>query len=324
MDTSHYIGIDISCKTIDVAIHTDSKKQPHKQFSNDLAGFEELLTWINKPNQSLHITMEATNIYWEALAYFLISKEIKVSVVNPKRIKGYANSLNLRNKTDKIDAQLIARFCAKEQPEPWEMPDKDQRGLLLKLRQLAHLKQSLQAEKTRLTMLRDSDAMASCERTISFLVDEVNEVKQLIKNLISSDTTMSNNAKLLKSIPAIGDETIPWLLAYLGDGKKFKKAKQATCFAGLTPMLHQSGTSVESRTRISKIGHSEIRKVLFMPALVGSFGRGKDGVYSIFVNRLLDAGKPKPVIVTALMRKLLAIAQGVLKSQKPFDMTLHQ
>ncbi len=324
MDNTYYIGIDISSKTIDVAIHTNTKKKaPYKQFNNDPQGHKELLKWINKPTKALHITMEATNIYWEELAYFLVSKNIKVSVVNPKRIKGYANSLNLRNKTDKIDAILIARYCAKEQPGAWEAPNANERSLLLKLRQLEHLKKCLTAEKTRRSMLKESFSLESCQRTIDFLVDEIKLVEKSVNELIKSDDKLSANAKLLRSIPAIGASSVPWLLAYLGDGSRFDNSKQATCFAGLTPMIHQSGTSVNGKPRISKIGHSEIRKILFMPAMAFSFGRFKDRVYAPFVQRLLARGKSKSLIITALMRKLLSIAQGVLKSQKPFDESLH-
>jgi len=88
----------------------------------------------------------------------------------------------------------------------------------------------------------------------------------------------------------------------------FKKYKQATCFAGLTPMIHQSGTAVEAKPRISKVGHSDIRKVLYMPAMVFSFGRYKEGAYASFVNRLTSNGKPRMVVIVALMRKILSIA----------------
>lgn len=323
MDTKHYIGIDISCKTFDVAIYCDKGTMKHQQFTNDLSGFETLITWIDKPSLNIHVTMEATNVYWEALAYFLVSKDMTVSVVNPKRIKGYAQTLNLRSKTDVIDAKLIARFCAKEQPTAWKIPDAQQKGLLLKLRQLQHLKQLLQCEKVRLTMLKDYDALASSQRTIDYLTDEIKAFTKTIKTLIKSDEMMTKNAKLLKSIPAVGDETMYWLLAYLGNNR-FKKAKQATAYAGLTPMIKQSGTSIQSKAKISKIGHAEIRKVLYMPALAFTYGRYADSAYKSFVDRLTANGKPKKVIIVALMRKLIAIAHGVLKSQKPFDASLHQ
>lgn len=323
MDNTQYIGIDISCKTFDVAIYADNVKMQHRQFDNDVNGFEALMNWLDIDAQSLHVCMEATNVYWEALAYFLVSQGAVVSVVNPKRIKGYAKSLNLRSKTDIIDAKLIARYCAKELPDAWTVPDAGQRGLLLKFRQLEHLKQLLQCEKVRLTMLKDVDAMKSSQRLVDILTQEINDFKAVIAELVKSDKAMTENAKLLRSIPAVGEETLYWLLAYLGNNR-FANAKQATAYAGLTPMQHESGSSICARPRISKIGHAEIRKVLYMPAMSFAFGRHSGGVYQPFVQRLIDNGKPNKVVIVALMRKLLAIAHGVLKSQKPFDATLHQ
>ena len=90
-------------------------------------------------------------------------------------------------------------------------------------------------------------------------------------------------------------------------------------------MRHQSGSSIDVKPRISKVGHADIRKALFMPALVAAFNpRAKFKPFQSFVDRLLENGKPKLVIITALMRKILAIAQAVLKSQQPFDASLHQ
>lgn len=324
MDHTYYIGIDIACKTFDVALYIDQDHYKHKSFTNDSSGFDGLLVWLNKAPSSLHLLMEATNVYWEPLAYYLHAKGARVSVINPKCIKGYSRSLNLRSKTDIIDAKLIARYCAKEQPPIWTPPKETDRGLLLKLRQLEHLKQQHQAQQVRITMLRDRDAIASCQRMIAFLVHEIKLVQDLVDTLVKEDEVFVRNAKLLASIPAVGKHTIPWLLAYLGDGHKFAKSKQATSFAGLTPMVHQSGTSLCSKARISKVGHSEIRKILYMPAMAFSFGIHKKGVYSKFVTRLISNGKPKMVVIVALMRKILSIAQAVLKSQQHFDASKHE
>lgn len=323
MDHTYYIGIDISCKTFDAALYIDNTHYQHSIFDNTAKGFEALLSWLDKAPSDLHLLMEATNVYWEPLAYYLDAKGATVSVLNPKCIKGYASSLNIRSKTDIVDAKLIARYCAKEQPQAWLPPKETDRALLLKLSQLEHLKGQHQSEQVRKTMLRDCDAIASCQRTLDFLATEIVLIQAAIDELIKSDETLKRNAKLLASIPAVGKLTVPWLLAYLGDGKKFKKSKQATSFAGLTPMIHQSGTSVEKKPRISKIGHSEIRKVLYMPAMGFAYGKYKNGAYQSFVNRLNHHGKPKMVVIVALMRKILSIAQAVLKNQLPFDASLH-
>lgn len=113
-------------------------------------------------------------------------------------------------------------------------------------------------------------------------------------------------------------------MAYLGDGSRFKNGKAAAAYAGLTPMHYQSGSSINGKPIISKIGQTDIRKILFMPAIVYSFGIYKDRAYKSFVDNLLAKGKPKKVIIVALMRKFLVIAQTILKNQTPFDVSLHQ
>ncbi len=300
-------------------MYRESKKPLHKVFQNTKEGFMSLLKWLDKKTQTLHVVMEATGIYWEELAHFLHEYGATVSVINPKCIKAYGVGQNLRSKTDKIDAHLIARFAAKEQPVAWTPPPKAERALLLRLRQLEHLKQAEQKERTRIKMMRDEESINSATRMAEFLLLEIKAMEDLIKQTINNDEALKHNAELLSSIPALGEKSVPWLLAYLGDGTKFKNGKAAATFAGLTPVQYESGSSVCARPRISKIGQSDIRKILFMPAMVYSFGNCKDRVYKTFVDNLLAKGKAKKSIIVALMRKLVVIAQTVLKNQTPFD-----
>jgi len=322
MDSKSYIGIDIACKKFDAALYREGAKPLHKVFENTPKGFKSLLVWL-KQHPGMHFTMEATGIYWEELAYFLHEHNCTVSVVNPKCIKAYGVGQNLRSKTDKIDAGLIARYAAKEHPAPWQPPKAAERALLLKLRQLDHLKTAEQKERVRIGMMRDQDSINSARRMADFIREEINRMEKVIEETICTDEELSHNAKLLSDIPGIGAKSIPWLLAYLGNGTRFKNGKAAAAFAGLTPMLHQSGSSVCSKTHISKIGHSDLRKVLYMPAMVYSFGHCKNRVYRGFVGRLKANGKAKMEIIVALMRKLVVIAQSVLQNQTPFNANLH-
>ena len=324
MDATSYIGIDIARNKFDAAIYREGKKPLHNVFDNTPAGFAALLKWAKQPAASLHITMEATNTYWEELAYFLYEAGCTVSVVNPKCIKHYGSGQNLRGKTDKIDAVLIARYSAKEQPQNWQPPRATERTLLLRLRQLEHLKSSEQKERTRISMLKERLAIESSKRLIQFLQQEIKSMEKQIAADIQADEALKRGAELLRSIPAVGEKTVAWLLAYLGDGSRFKNGKAAAAYAGLTPMPHQSGSSVSGKTPISKIGHSEIRKIMYMPALVYSYGIKRDGVYRAFVSRLQANGKQPKEVITALMRKVLTIAQAVLKSGVPFNADLHE
>ncbi len=138
---------------------------------------------------------------------------------------------------------------------------------------------------------------------------------------IKANDELHEGFKLLKSIPGIGDSTAPWLLATLDNGERFGRGKQAACYAGLTPRPWQSGSSVKGKTSISKVGPSELRKILYMPALVVSYGRYKH--YQSFVKRLEAKGKTKMEVIVAVMRKLITIAQAVLRTKTLYDATLH-
>lgn len=316
-----YIGIDISLKKFDVSLFCEDKKSPHAVFENTHEGFTSFLRWCKKHAgvpKKLHIVMESTNVYWEDLAHFCQQKGATVSVVNPRLIKGYAKAVGLRGKTDKLDAALIARYAAKEQPEAWKAPPPLFRKLLLRVRQNEHMKTLLAAERTRSKMLRDGDALASNARHIAFLKDEIKELTREIEDFINKNSELNKGAQLLASIPMLGKASLPWVLACLQDGKRFTSARAAAGYAGLTPMLMQSGERSD-KPHISRMGPADLRKALYMPAVVYSYGKCRESVYLPFVQRLEANGKAKKVIIVALMRKVLTIAQAVLASGKPFD-----
>jgi transposase len=130
---------------------------------------------------------------------------------------------------------------------------------------------------------------------------------------------MKGRRELLDSIPGLGERTIAALLAFGIDPEHFHDARQAAAFAGLNPRLHESGT-FKGKPRLSKIGHAFLRKALYMPAMVTLY---KTAWGKRFRERLAAAGNPPKLIIGAMMRKLIQVAFGVLKSGKPFDPALH-
>jgi len=137
---------------------------------------------------------------------------------------------------------------------------------------------------------------------------------------MDDDGTLKDKHALLDSIPGLGERTIAILLAYYADLERFGNARQAAAFAGVDPRQHESGTSVKMKPRMSKIGHAFLRKSLYMPALVALY---KTAWGKRFRERLAAAGKPPKLIIGAMMRKLIHVAFGVLKSGKNFDPALH-
>jgi transposase len=313
------LGLDVSKAKLDCALVIKGKLKS-KTFTNNPEGFERLLAWIAQQKAPrVHACCEATGVYHEAIALFLHERGHVVSVVNPAQIAAYGQAQLARAKTDRMDAWLIARFCELERPAPWTPAPSHERELLALLRHLRDLHGMQQAESNRLGTAHAA-VRERIERHLAFLELEIAEVRKKIEQLIDSNDDLRGRRDLLDSVPGLGESTIPWLLAYLGDGQRFDSAKCVAAFFGLCPKPRESGSSVRGKARIAKTGQADMRHALYMPAVV-AFSRCK--AYAPFVQRLKAAGKPKMVIIIAMMRKLVCIAQAVLKSGKKFDPALH-
>ena len=309
------VGIDISKKTFDIAVFRNNKLK-HKKFTNDLKGFESLVLWLGKQDaQSAHMCMEATGIYGETLSEFLYDTGFTISVVNPARIKGFAQSELLRTKTDKVDAGLIARFCHALKPQPWLPQPLEIRQLRDLVRRLEALNVMQQQEKNRLEAASDV-VEAQLLRHIDYLHQEIQEIKRLINQHIDNHPDLKNRKHLLESIPGIGEVTISVILAEFGNVTQFKNAMALAAFMGVAPRTRQSGSSLRGRGMMSKTGRSKLRKAFFMPALVAL--RFNPVIKAMKV-QLTKSGKSKMAIVGAAMRKLVHIIYGVLKNGMPFD-----
>jgi transposase len=311
------VGIDVSKKKFDVALITTQGKYRCKVFDNNANGFRAFLEWIkaNVPGGQARACMEATGVYHESLANFLFDSQVTVFVVNPLRVKRFVESEGLRNKTDEGDAKALARFAAKNELEAWEAPSRGVRELQALVVRLQSLQTMRQAELNRLDIAHPS-VRGSIEAVVAALDKEIEAVRLLIKKTIDDDPDLKQRNDLLETIPGLGDATIPPLLAYIGRPERFKSVKALIAYAGLTPSIRQSGTSLDKRKGLHPAGHRDLRKALFYPAMAA--GRFNPIVAS-FWQRLKAQNKPGKVIVVACMHKLLAIAYGVLKSKQPFN-----
>jgi transposase len=313
------LGLDVSKAKVHCALLAHGKSKS-KVIKNDPDGFKELTVWIGKQDVPgpVHACCESTNIYHEALATYLADAGHLVSVLNPAVIKSYAQSQLTRAKTDKADAHLIAQFCEREKPACWLPPPPPERLLLALVRDLNAVQNMRTAESNRLDTAHPS-VKDRIQGHLDFLDADIARIKQAISKLIDDNDDLRGRRALLESIPGIGEATSAWLLAYLGDGTRFTGGKQAVAFAGLAPQLRESGTSLHGKASIAKTGHADLRRILYMPGVAAL----RMPAYKSFITRLRNHGKPGKLIVVALMRKLLTIANAVLKSGKPFNPALH-
>lgn len=315
-----HVGIDVSKKKLDCALLQTSGKYRNKSVENTTAGFKNLDQWLKKEGvEHAHICMEATGIYWEEAAQYLADAGHIVSVINPALAKAHAQSCGIRTKTDAVDARVLASFCHDKQPPAWQPPSASIRAL----RALVQRHQALIAmqtqEKNRLESARE-DVRDSIQTHLKWLAEELVRVEKAIAKTIDDDPDLRTKRDLLDSIPGLGERSISSWLAYCADPGRFSTARQVTAFVGINPRHHESGTSVRGTPRMSKIGHAFLRRALYMPAMVTLY---KTEWGAKFRERLAAKGKPAKLIIGAMMRKLVHVAFGVLKSGKPFDPALH-
>lgn len=315
-----HLGIDVAKAKLDCALRLADGRLKNKVVDNTPSGFEALSAWLERQGaRTVHACMEATGVYWEALAEYLAAQGMTVSVVNPAQIKAFGASRMVRSKTDRVDAQLIAAFCYERTPAPWQAPSGAEQALRAMVLRLDALQAMRTQETNRLEVAREV-LKAGIARHIEWLDQEIEVLKQSIRKHLDDDPHLKDKRALLESIPGLGERTIAILLAFYADIERFRNARQAAAFAGLDPRHHESGTSVLAKPRLSKIGHAFLRKALYMPAMVTLY---KTAWGKHFRDRLTASGKAPKLIIGAMMRKLVHVAFGVLSSGKPFNPVLH-
>lgn len=316
-DINHDIlGIDISKAKFDVALMVAGKVKKTHVFENAPDGFKALSNWLLKQGiTSVSACMEATGCYGDELATYLHDQGFVVSVVNPAQIKSFSGAQLKRAKTDKADAKLIAQFYQQMCPAPWSPPPRHVRELQALVQRLSALAQMERQEQNRMGTA-PAVVRPSIATVLTTIKAEIKTVEAMVRDHIDGHPDLKDQSVLLESIPGIGPATIFRVLAFVGDVQRFDHARTLAAFVGLNPTVHQSGSSVRGKPHLSKKGNSVIRRALYMPALVA---RRYNPVIKEFADRLKKAGKPNMVIIGAVMRKLLHIIYGVLKSGRPFD-----
>lgn len=309
------LGIDIAKATVAVALRRADGTVRHKSYANAAPGFRALTHWLQHQRIThVHAGLEATGTYGEALATYLHDAGHTVSLLNPAIIHAYAASQLTRAKTDPGDAALIAQYVATHQPAAWTPPSPAVRDLQAFVRRLDALQGMHTQEANRLGAGERVPAVrASIETMLTTLDAQIADVRRQIRTHIDRHPDLRDQRDLLTSIPGIGDATAAVLLAELFH-KRYASARQAAAYAGLVPRVWTSGT-LHRRGRLVKCGSGRVRKQLYFPALAAA--RFNPTLRQVAA-RLAHAGKPKMVIVGAVMRKLIHLAYGVLKSRHAY------
>lgn len=315
------VGVDIAKESFSTAILTSDAGGREVciagEFSNSAKGFTQFVHWLRKQKASdALVLMEATGELHLGLATYLHAQEWLVSVINPSCIHNHAKSQLQRNKTDQVDARLIAHYCKTQPLRLWAPKSPEQQELQSLSRHLEELKAERTRQQNRLGANPAAPATRrSIEKHIGFLNDEIAAIEQAIADLLSRCQELAKATALLQTIPGIGWVTAVTLLAEIPQLSLFDSARQLAAYAGLTPAHHQSGKLLK-RTHISKQGNRRLRTALYM---AGISARHHNPLLLPFADRLTAKGHAKKSVIVAVMRKLLHQVYGVLKSGRPFD-----
>ena len=313
-----FLGLDVAKAKADVCLLGADGRVFEGSFANSRAGYAGLLEWLEAraPKGLLQAGLESTGPYSRPWCELLHAAGRPVSLLNPARPRAYAQACGQRNKTDRVDARLLAQFVADQKPALWTPPDPARQELKELVRRREDLLALRQAEKNRVESARAKSVRDSLARSIKSLDREISQIEAELDSLAARCPALQKEEKLLRSIKGIGKITARKIMAELPEVSRFQSAREAAAYAGLSPRRHESGASVHKRGKLSKVGNADLRKALYLPAITAI---KHNEVIKAFAARLRANGKPEMVIIAAAMRKLLHIAFGVLKHQKPFD-----
>ncbi|EBB7140643.1 IS110 family transposase, partial [Salmonella enterica] len=240
-------------------------------------------------------------------------------MANPCRVREFAHGMDILNKNDAVDAFVLACYGELKPPAVWVPPSPEVRKLRALLRQRDALREDVQRTVNRLEKANSTstpqEVIRSLERTKSWLNEELARIEKLITDHTDNDPGLKADLDLLKSIKGVKDQVGREMLALLKDGT-FKSASQVAAYLGLTPVEKTSGSSVRGRPHMSKTGPSGVRAKLYVAALTASrWNKQAKAIYE----RLVAKGKAKKAALGAVMRKLVHLCFGVLKTRLPWD-----
>ena len=316
-----YLGVDVSKAKLDCQLlDSTTGKVKSKSIQNTTAGFKQLIEWLaEKKAPNAHVIMEPTGVYHEPAALALTDAGLTLSLVNPAQLRQFAQGLGIKNKTDKADSNVLARYGETLKPEAWQPPSKSARHLKALLARRDAIADDLQREQNRQEAIEfaisPDEVKQSINQSISFLKAELKRLEETIKEHIDRDPDLRGKKDLLETIPGVGERVSSNLTALFA-AKAFDSAEQLAAYLGLVPVQWESGTSVRSRPRLSKAGPSHLRKLLYMPAVVA---RQWNPHIKSLSDRLIAKGKSKMAVIGACMRKLAHLCFGVVHTGRPYD-----
>lgn len=309
---TNYFGIDISKDIFDVM----NMRDQHFQFENSIKGFKKFIKHLDSNSVCV---MESTGYYHLKLAYFLLENQFKVSIVNPLSIKRFVQMKLSKIKTDKSDAKMIRLFGQNNELKLWSGNSASQieafqltRLIDIYTKQSTALKNKIHGE----SVLGNPSTLVvkSLKRSLNQLQKETKTLEDKLVSLVKVD-----NQQLLtnlESIPGLGRKTAIMLIVLTDGFSRFDSASALCSYCGITPVIRKSGSSVNGRPRISKIGSQKLRNLLFLCSFTAcQHNKACNQIYCRIVNK----GKSKKLALIAVSNKLIKQAFAIAQSGIPYD-----
>ena len=309
------LGIDVSKATLDTCLLRGSRAR-HQRFANSTEGIGKMLEML-RGEESAAVTlvaMEATGPYSVEVATASAAAGHRVAVINPRRVLDYARACERRNKTDRVDAALIARFAARE-PLPLWSPLPAEQGLLRDLlRRQGDLETQLRTEERRLEMAPAAAKVVSqsLRRSILWLTAELKRVERSVRQHLQAHDTLAADVQRLRAVPGLGEKSARLLAAEIP--RHFANARAVSAWLRVVPQQCLSGTL----RRASRIGHAAplLRRKLYFAAVTAMRCNRR---FAPFVERLRAKDHSKMSIIMAILHKLVRTAFAILKSGVPYQ-----
>jgi transposase len=308
MPAACVLGLDVAKDTLELASEPAGVRG---QFSNDSIGIAALLGQCRAQPVTL-VVLEATGGYEAPVTAALATAGIPVAVVNPRQVRAFAQAVGQLAKTDRIDAQVLARFGARVQPTPRPLPDEATQELEVLLTRRRQLLEMLHAERQRRPRARGRGVRRSLDTHIRWLERQVVDTDATLEAAIQASPLWRVQDHLLRSVPGVGPTLARTLLGLLPELGHLDR-HQVAALVGVAPLARDSGTLRGRRTCWG--GRPAVRTVLYMAALTAARW---NPVLRQFYQRLRSAGKPAKLALTAVARKLLVLLNAILRDARPW------
>lgn len=321
------VGIDIGKDTFVATLTVllpgqEIKHLRTKTFQNTPKEIKGFYLWVkkNKPDTcEINFTMEATGVYYENLAYYLFGKKETVHVLLPNKAKRFAESLNIKSKTDKIDSKILGRMGVERKLMKWEMSSKIYRKMRVLTRErkqlvkeITRVKNQLHAEGHTAEPLKST--MRRMRSLIKFLEKQKDKIEQELKKLVNTDEELAKKIDKITTVPGLRFITVAGIIAETQGFSNITSIKQLTSYAGYDVRIKQSG-KWKGKPTISKIGNKHIRGALFLPALSI---KTHTETYGRFYDRINEKKQNGLITGTAVQRKLLGLIYTLWKNDTSF------